>query len=236
MAYNSRVYYTGTGSEQNLSVTFPYLDISHIHVYFDGTLQEDDSWSWLNSSTITLTATSGAEVEIRRSTPLDPLVTFTNASLLNEDDQNTAALQSLYLIQEGADVSVLIEETISVIGDTAIAFSMDNGEIVIGTGTKALLVIPFDCDIVGAYLLAGVAGDMQVDVWVCPYVDFPPTVADSVVASAPLVLSDEDKYLDTTLTGWTIRIAAGSVVTINVDSCTTITKASVVLKVTRVQV
>jgi len=237
MPYNSRVYYTGTGSEQNLSVTFPYLDISHVHVYYAGVRQEDTDWSWLNSSTITLTAPAGVEVEIRRSTPIDaPLVDFTNNSLLNEDDQNMATLQSLYLIQEGADVSVLIEETIAVVGDTAIAFSMDNGEVTIDTGTKTHLVIPFDCDIVGAYLLAGATGSMQVDVWVCPYADFPPTDADSIVASAPLVLSDAVKYLDTTLTGWTIRIAAGSVITINVDSCTTITKASVVLKVTRVQV
>jgi len=236
MSYKSRVYYTGTGSEQNLSVTFPYLDISHVHVYFDGTLQEDNTWSWLNESVVTLTAGSGVEVEIRRSTPLDPIVTFTNASLLNEDDQNTATLQSIYLIQEGADVSVLIEETISVIGDTVIAFSMDNRGIVIDIGEKTHLVIPFDCDIVGAYLLAGEAGDMQVDVWKCPFASHPPSVSDSIVASAPLVLDGASSVLDTTLTGWTIRINAGDVLTINVDSCATITKASVVLAVTRVQV
>jgi hypothetical protein len=234
MSYNSRDYYTGNGSAQNLSLTFPYLDITHVHVYLDGVLQEDNTWSWLNSSTITVTGGSGVEIQIRRSTPLDPIVTFTNASLLNEDDQNTATLQSIYLIQEGADVSVLIEEQISVIGDTAIAFSMDNGDTVIDTGEKSHLVIPFDCDITGAYLVAGVSGDMVVDVWACPFADHPPTDADSIVASAPLTLTSASSVLDTTLTGWDKRIHAGSVVTINVDSCVTITKASVVLIVTRV--
>lgn len=229
------MFYTGNGAEQNLSLTYDYLDPTHVHVYLDGVLVEDDTWSWLNSSTITLTAGSGVEIEIRRSTPLDPLVTFSNASLLNEDDQNTAALQALYLIQEGADVSVLITEQIAVIGDTCIVFSMDNGDTGLDTGQKTSLVIPFDCDITAAYILANAADDMVVDVWVAPYASYPPTDTESITGAAPLTLSAVDKVLDTTLTGWSLRIDSGDVVTINVDSCgDTITKASVCLIVTRV--
>jgi len=234
MSYRSKVFYTGTGSEQVLSVTFPYLDITHTHARFDGVLQEDNTWSWVTSSTIALTAASGAEVEIFRSTPYDPMVTFTNASLLNEDDQNMAALQAIYLIEELLDGQTQIEELLTVIGDTCIAFSMDNGDTVIDTGTKTHLVIPFDCDITAAYLLAGSTGDMVVDVWVDTFANHPSTDADSIVAAAPLTLASAASVLDSTLTGWTKRIHSGSIVTINVDSCITITKASVCLIVTRV--
>jgi hypothetical protein len=235
MAYRSRVYYTGTGSEQILSVTFPYLDISHVHVYYDAVLQEDDTWSWVTDSTIALTAGSGAEVEIRRSTPYDPMVTFTNASLLNEDDQNMAALQAIYLIEEGGDGAALLEAEVGAINvinnEVAVTFVIDGGEGAIDVGQHGHLVIPFPCTLVSAYIVADQTGSIIVDVWKDVYANFPPTDADSITASAPLTISSGVKALDSVLTGWTLAIAAGDVLAFNVDSCALIRRVTICLVV-----
>lgn len=230
MSYRSRVYYTGTGSAQNLSVTFPYLDITHVHIFVDSVMVEDDTWSWLNSQTITVTAAAGSEVEIRRVTPYDPMVTFTNASLLNQDDQNTAALQAIYLIEEGAAFSeVVVDKTRTY----ALTFVIEGGGGVdIVVGESGSLLIPMSCTINAAYLLANSIGDIEVDIWKSSYANHPSTVADSVVAAAPLVLVNASASLDATLTGWTTTIARNEIITFNVNSCTGMRRLTVVLLVT----
>jgi len=232
MAYRSKVFYTGTGSEQVLSVTFPYLDISHTHVRFDDVLQEDDTWSWVTESTIALTAASGAVVEIFRSTPYDPMVTFTNASLLNEDDQNMAALQAIYLIEEGDDITtVAFNQTRSY----AITFVIEGGGVGISTGEKGFLLVPMTCTITSVYALADQTGSIECDIWVAPYADYPPTVANSIVASAPIIITDALKSLDATLTGWTTEIPRNSVLGFNINSNTGVTRLTVSLQVTVAQ-
>ena len=231
MAYRSKVFYTGTGSEQVLSVTFPYLDISHTHVRFDDVLQEDDTWSWVTESTIALTAASGAVVEIFRSTPYDPMVTFTNASLLNEDDQNMAALQAIYLIEEGADFGYLLNEEVNNVQtqtDVAVVFIIDAGGAVFETGNRGNMYIPFAGTIVEATLLADQAGDIVVDIWKATYANYPPTDADSITGSAPLTLDGADKAT-AVLTTWDKSVAAGSILSYNIDSVDVITRVTVTL-------
>jgi hypothetical protein len=229
MAYRSRVYYTGTGSSQNLSVTFPYLDISHVHVFYDGVMQEDDSWSWLNSSTITLTAPSGTEVEIRRITPYDPMVTFTNASLLNEDDQNMAALQAIYLIEEGVSFSTVGFETTR---SYAITFVLEGGAVALAPGSQGMLVVPMACIINCVYLISEDSGDIVIDIWKSSYADHPPTDADSITAAAPVTLEGSNKSLDATLTGWTKEIARNDILAFHVDSCEGIQQCTIAIMVT----
>jgi len=235
MAYLSRVFYTGTGSEQNLSVTFPYLDISHVHAYFDDVLQEDDTWSWLNSSTITLTATAGAVIELRRSTGTTPLVVFTNGSLLNEDDQNMATLQAIYLIEEGADFGLILEDIVNAFNLTnntfAVTFVIDGNGTEIVAGQVGHIQLPFPCTILEAHAYADQTGSIVVDVWKDTYANFPPTDADSITASAPITIDGATKSKDVTLTGWDKEIAAGDVLAYNVDSCTTIQRVTITLVV-----
>ena len=239
MSYRSKVFYTGNGGLQNLSLTFPYLDITHVHVRLNDVLQEDDTWSWVTSETIAITAESNVSIELFRSTPFDPLVTFTNSSLLNDDDQNTAMLQSIYLIEELLDgytlMGIDLDDRIDTIvgGNAAITFIADGGDYALSTGIKGAMVIPFNCTIVGAYLLADQTGSIVVDVWKDTYANFPPTDADSITASAPLTISNGVKAYDTTLMGWATTITAGDTLKFNVDSCATITRATVVLVVNR---
>ena len=233
MSYRSKVFYSGNGSEQNLSVTFPYLDPTHVHVYHDDVLQEDDTWSWLNSSTITLTSGAGVAIELRRTTPLDPMVTFTNASLLNQDDQNMAALQAIYLIEEGADFGFLLSEEVTNVQtqtDIAVVFVIDAGGVVISTGLRGCLYIPFDGTIISANILADVSGDIIVDIWKDVLANYPPTDADSICAAAPLTIDGATNAAGT-ITTWDKTITAGDVLSFNIDSIATITRVTITLVV-----
>lgn len=104
----------------------------------------------------------------------------------------------------------------------------------IGTGVKADVVIDFDCTVVSATLLADQVGSIVVNVWKDTYANFPPTVADKITASAPPTISAAVNSQDTTLTGWTTSIVAGDVLRFNVDSCSSIARVTVALKLRRV--
>jgi len=235
MPYRSKVFYTGTGSEQVLSVTFPYLDITHIHIRFDEVVQEDNTWSWVTGSTIALTAISGAIVEIFRSTPYEPMVTFTNSSLLNEDDQNMAALQAIYLIEELLDGQTILEDIVHDFNLTdntfAITFIADGVVTALGTGIKGFLQIPFDCTILEAHVYADTAGSMVIDIWKDTFANFPPTDAASITSETPLTLVGNDKVKNLSLTAWIKDITAGDILAYNIDSCDTIQRVTITLVV-----
>lgn len=105
MAY-SYIRYTGNGSTTNYTFNFPYLDQAHIKVRLNGTLTT--LFTFLNASTIQLTSApaSGVVIEIRRETPKDnPIVNFTDGSVLLERDLDLLVTYDLYLAQETADVA-----------------------------------------------------------------------------------------------------------------------------------
>lgn len=90
--------------------------------------------------------------------------------------------------------------------------------------------VPYAGTIVGvAVLTEGGAGDCEISIWKDSYANFPPTVGDSITASAKPTISGDVKYLDVTLTGWTTSIAAGDVLKFRLDSVTTFTSILVVL-------
>lgn len=107
---------------------------------------------------------------------------------------------------------------------------LDGGGSVITTGAKkAYIPVPLDCTITKVQLLADQAGSIVVDIWKDTYANFPPTVADTITASAKPTLSSAIKSQDTTLTGWTTALTAGDILELNVDSATTVTKVYVLI-------
>jgi hypothetical protein len=96
------------------------------------------------------------------------------------------------------------------------------------------LQVPFACTINSVTALADASGAIVVDIWKDTYANYPPTDADSITASAPVTISGPAiKSQDTTLTGWTTSIAAGDCLRFNVDSVSTITRVTIILKVTK---
>jgi hypothetical protein len=114
-----------------------------------------------------------------------------------------------------------------------IAFVIDGGGGTIQTGVAGDLYIPFACTITAVTTLADQSGSIVVDIWKDTYASYPPTVADTITASAKPTLSGANKAQDSTLTGWTTSIAAGVSLRFNVDSCTTITRCLVSLNIRR---
>lgn len=109
----------------------------------------------------------------------------------------------------------------------------DGGSSAIAAGTKLYFQVDFAGVINSATLLADQTGSIVVDIWKDTYANAPPTVADTITASAKPTLSSAQKAQDTTLTGWTTSFAAGDIFICNVDSATTVTKVLLALKVTR---
>lgn len=118
-----------------------------------------------------------------------------------------------------------------------ISFVIDGNGSAIATGIKGDLFIDFSCTITQVTLLADQSGSIALDLWKCTYSAFDdsahPVVGDSIVASAPPTISSAVKAQDSTLSGWTTSVAAGSAIRVNVSSASTITRCTMTLKVTR---
>ncbi len=112
-----------------------------------------------------------------------------------------------------------------------IEFVIDGGGSVIGAGIAGFLGVPFDCAIEAVELLADQAGSIKVDIWKATYANFPPTDADTICGGNDPEIVSGIKDQDTTLTGWTIILTEGEVLAFNVDSATTITRCTVILRV-----
>jgi hypothetical protein len=115
----------------------------------------------------------------------------------------------------------------------AIEFVIDGGGSAITTGVKGFLEIPYAAAINRATMLCDQSGSIVVDVWKDTYANYPPTVADTITASAKPTVTTATKAQDATLTGWTTAITAGDVIGFNVDSATTVTRCTISLKVAK---
>lgn len=114
-----------------------------------------------------------------------------------------------------------------------LGITIDGGGAVISTGLKGFIQAPYDCTITGNVIMADVSGSIVIDVWKRVFASFPPTVAQSIAAAALPTISSAQSNSDNTLTGWTKTINAGDVIAFNINSCATITRATLILKVTK---
>jgi hypothetical protein len=116
----------------------------------------------------------------------------------------------------------------------AVGYTIVNGDDVIATGVIGTgIQVPFNCTINSVTLLAAQTGSIVIDIWKDTYANFPPTVADSICASAKPTITASNKSTDSTLTGWTKTVTAGDVLYFNVDSVTTIKNVVLTLQVTK---
>jgi len=115
----------------------------------------------------------------------------------------------------------------------SLTWVIGDGVSVITIGQWGHLEAPFACTIQQVSLYAKQPGSIVIDIWKDTYANFPPTDADSITASAPPTISSAQKSQDSTLTGWTKSISSGDILAFNVDSCSTITRVTISLKVER---
>lgn len=127
-------------------------------------------------------------------------------------------------ITVGASSNQLISE---------IPIYVTGGGAVLDTGVCFRIRIEFACTITAVTLGADQTGSIVFDIWKDSQANYPPTVADTITASAKPTLSSAITGTDTTLTGWTTSISAGDWLFFNIDSVSTIQSCALILKVTR---
>jgi hypothetical protein len=114
-----------------------------------------------------------------------------------------------------------------------LSFIIGNGTDVITTGVQGYFTSEFTGSITAARLAVADAsftsGSIVVDIWKDTFANRPPTVADTITASAKPTLSSATGSLDTTLTGWTTSVTAGDMFGINVDSVSSVKKVILTL-------
>jgi hypothetical protein len=111
--------------------------------------------------------------------------------------------------------------------------TFDGGGSDVTAGSQCDLIVPYDMTITSATMLGDAAGSIVIDVWSDTYGNYPPTAGDSITASAPPTLASAAKSQDSTLTGWSSTIAAGSTLRFNVNSCSGIARVTLTLEGTR---
>lgn len=109
-----------------------------------------------------------------------------------------------------------------------LTFDLDGGGSAIGTGAKVKYkTVPIDVTVIGWRLMGGPSGSIVLDVWAARAANFPPVVAGTLIASGGTkpTLASATFAENIDLHGWTCDLDAGDVLEINVDSCTTTTRA-----------
>ena len=101
-----------------------------------------------------------------------------------------------------------------------------------GQESRAIRV-PYDCVITGWTIAANPSGSCVIDVWKDTLANFPPTVGDTITASAKPTLSAARTATSTTLTGWTTALSEGDWVVFKVDSASSITEVVIALHLRR---
>ena len=109
----------------------------------------------------------------------------------------------------------------------------DGGGSAITADTWVDVIAKDDCTITGWTMTADQSGSAQVDIWKDTYANFPPTVADTITASAKPSLTAATKDTSTTLTGWTTAVTAGDILRFYLDSASAVTRLLLVVAYTR---
>lgn len=133
--------------------------------------------------------------------------------------------------REGAGTEFIEAQNMGFGSTRCITYVVDGGGSALSTGVAGDLYIPFNCIISSATLLADQTGSVEVDIWADLLSAYPPTIADSIVASDPPTITTDDHSQDATLTGWTTQIVAGSTLRFNINSVTDITRLTLALTV-----
>jgi len=119
----------------------------------------------------------------------------------------------------------------------SISFVFNNGSSALSAGQYVDVYCEYGFTINANTVLADQSGSVVIDIRKCTYAQFDdsadPVSGDSICASAKPTISSATKSQDTTLTGWSVSVAAGSVLRGIVSSATTITQCTLSLKVTR---
>lgn len=114
---------------------------------------------------------------------------------------------------------------------STVGITIDGGGAVITTGVKGDVQVPYDGTIQSWHLMADQSGSIVIDVWKDVWANYPPTVADTIAGTEKPTLAAATNNEDTNLTTWTTAVTEGDTIRFNVDSVTTVTRVTLVIKI-----
>jgi len=115
----------------------------------------------------------------------------------------------------------------------AITVVVDGGGIVVASGVKIDVVVPFECVITGWTILADQVGSAEFDIWKTDYTNAPATVSDSIVGTHPPTLEMTDKAQSTDLSDWNLIAHENDVIRVALNSASIVTRLTLTLLVLR---
>lgn len=110
-----------------------------------------------------------------------------------------------------------------------VTFVVDGGDTTPSTGEYSSIVSNFNGTITSWTITSDIAGSTVVDIWKANGAK--PTVANTITASAKPTLSSANYATGATLTGWTTSITENDVLTINIDSISTLKRVTLQLNI-----
>jgi hypothetical protein len=207
----------------------------------------NSSWSWTKNGELYVSATPGQLTQTKPTTLgqyVRQVALAIDTTIVFIDPQLGWLLENAPMGPTGATGSQGAQGSVGVTGATGaqgatgaatttrdLIVSIDGGGAAIAANTTVWFQVNYACTIQSWTLLADQSGSVTLDVWRDSYSNFPPTVADTITASAKPSISSATKNTSSTLTGWTTSVSAGDILKINVDSCTTIQRVVLILKV-----
>ncbi|NBP01606.1 MAG: hypothetical protein EBU90_16025 [Proteobacteria bacterium] len=121
----------------------------------------------------------------------------------------------------------------SVTSNATFGVTVDGGGGVITTGVKGYVKIPYACTITGWTVMSTISGSITFDIWKSN--SGLPTVANTIIGAGGTkpFLSSQTLRNSSSLSNWTLSVAANDYIAFNVDSATTVTWAIIQIFVTK---
>ena len=116
------------------------------------------------------------------------------------------------------------------IDSIGISINLSGGATTIQSGIAGDLRIMNSGTIQRVSLVSGETGTMQLDLWRSTYQTFPPTVVNSIVGGNPIRIVSGIKGQNTGLVGWNREVSRGDCLRVNVDVCSYIKNATLLLE------
>lgn len=146
-----------------------------------------------------------------------------------ESNSSKDIIGSVYWMSIGNGESSIPESNKGQIG-----ISINGGQSVITTGLKTYITCPYSGTITGWELLSTLTGSIVVDVWKDTYINYPPTLSDSICGIDKPTLSSQIKNNNNNLTNWSTSINEGDIIAFNVDSISLLKQVTLTLKINKI--
>lgn len=171
--------------------------------------------------------------------------TFTASDILIIDSSTSSVISSGYKFNDFGTASTDIwtaNKVISYLNSNIIpesnkgqiGISINGGQSVITTGLKTYITCPYSGTITGWELLSTLTGSIVVDVWKDTYINYPPTLSDSICGIDKPTLSTQIKNNNNNLTNWSTSINEGDIIAFNIDSVSLLRQVTLTLKINKI--